>query len=82
MVGRRMPDVDCGGRRLFELLRTGRFVLLVKSVLDADLPGIVCAVHSDPNLPTAVLVRPGMGVGSDARRGEPPYGRRAMDPDR
>jgi Aromatic-ring hydroxylase, C-terminal len=58
LVGRRMPDVDCGGRRLFELLRTGRFVLLAESVLDADLPVIVCAVHSDPNLPTAVLVRP------------------------
>ena len=58
LVGRRMPDLHCGSQRLFELLRTGRFVLLTNAALDVDLPGIVCAVHGDPNLPAAILVRP------------------------
>lgn len=58
LVGRRVPDVDCGGPRLFELLRTGRFVLLANTALEEDLPGIVCAVHRDSTLPSAILVRP------------------------
>ena len=28
MVGRRMPDIDCDGKRLYELLREGKFVLV------------------------------------------------------
>jgi 2-polyprenyl-6-methoxyphenol hydroxylase-like FAD-dependent oxidoreductase len=58
LVGRRMPDVDCGRQRLFELLRTGRFVLLTNAAGDVELPGVACAVHGDPSLPAAILVRP------------------------
>jgi hypothetical protein len=58
LVGRRMPDVDCGAQRLFELLRTGRFVLLTRTAADVELPGVAGGVHGDPNLPAAILVRP------------------------
>jgi hypothetical protein len=58
LVGRRMPDVDCGAQRLFELLRTGRFVLLTRDSIDVELPGVVGGVHGDPKLPAAILVRP------------------------
>jgi 2-polyprenyl-6-methoxyphenol hydroxylase-like FAD-dependent oxidoreductase len=58
LVGKRMPDVDCGRQRLFELLRTGRFVLITEVPVDVDLPGVACGVHGDPSLPAAVLVRP------------------------
>lgn len=61
-VGRRMPDVDCGGRRLYEVMRDGRFVLATRmssSVQRGDVRGDVTVVtHSDPSLPDAVLVRP------------------------
>jgi hypothetical protein len=56
-VGRRMPDVDCGGARLYELLREGRFVLAITAGTAAP-PGVVHAVHAVPTLPSAVLVRP------------------------
>jgi hypothetical protein len=58
LVGRRMPDVDCGRQRLFELLRTGRFVLLTNAAVDVDLPGVARGVYTDPSLPAAILVRP------------------------
>ncbi|GFG52755.1 FAD-dependent oxidoreductase [Mycolicibacterium agri] len=58
MVGRRMPDVDCGGTRLYELLRGGRFVLATRGDTDVAPPGVVSAVHADERLPAAVLVRP------------------------
>ena len=58
LVGTRMPDVDCGRQRLFELLRTGRFVLITTAPVDVDLPGVACGVHGDPSLPAAILVRP------------------------
>lgn len=61
MVGKRMPDVDCGGTRLYELLREGRFLLAVKAQtadVDLDRPDVVRAVHHDSELPAAVLVRP------------------------
>ena len=58
LVGTRMPDVDCGRQRLFELLRTGRFVLITEAPVDVDLPGVACGVHGDPSLPAAILVRP------------------------
>jgi 2-polyprenyl-6-methoxyphenol hydroxylase-like FAD-dependent oxidoreductase len=57
-VGRRMPDVDCGGTRLYELLREGRFVLVTTAGLSAAPPGVVHAMHAVPTLPAAVLVRP------------------------
>jgi 2-polyprenyl-6-methoxyphenol hydroxylase-like FAD-dependent oxidoreductase len=62
LVGRRMPDLDCGRQRLFELLRAGRFVLLTNASNDAsvdvELPGVACAVHGASTLPAAILVRP------------------------
>ena len=58
LVGTRLPDVVCGGARLFELLRAGRFVLLTNGAIDVDLDGVACGVHSDPKLPAAILVRP------------------------
>ena len=58
LVGARMADVDCQPHRLFELLRSGGFVLLTKAAIDAPLPGLVAGVHDDPKLPAAVLVRP------------------------
>jgi hypothetical protein len=58
LVGRRMPDVDCGAQRLFELLRTGRFVLLTRAFTDIELPGVANGVHGDPSLPAAILIRP------------------------
>ena len=58
MVGKRMPDVDCGGTRLYELLREGRFVIVTKADLEVDRPDVVHAVHHDNELPAAVLVRP------------------------
>jgi 2-polyprenyl-6-methoxyphenol hydroxylase-like FAD-dependent oxidoreductase len=61
MVGRRAPDIDCDGTRLYELLRAGRFVLVTSRVVAVDRPGIVHAVHAvhaDEKLPAALLVRP------------------------
>jgi 2-polyprenyl-6-methoxyphenol hydroxylase-like FAD-dependent oxidoreductase len=58
MVGRRMPDVDCGGTRLYELLRDGRFVLATTEAVPIDRADIVRAVHAEAKLPPAVLVRP------------------------
>jgi hypothetical protein len=58
LVGARMADVDCQPHRLFELLRSGGFVLLTKAAIDAPMPGVVAGVHDDPKLPAAVLVRP------------------------
>ncbi|MFY9919880.1 MAG: FAD-dependent monooxygenase [Mycobacterium sp.] len=58
MVGKRMPDVDCGGTRLYELLREGRFVIVTTVGVVVDRADIVHAVHHDDGLPAAVLVRP------------------------
>jgi 2-polyprenyl-6-methoxyphenol hydroxylase-like FAD-dependent oxidoreductase len=58
MVGQRMPDVDCSGTRLYELLRAGRFVMVTVEDVDVDRDDVVHAVHHDPTLPAAVLVRP------------------------
>lgn len=58
LVGRRMPDVDCGDHRLYELLRSGHFVLVTSRPADVDGLGVVAAVHRDAGLPAAVLVRP------------------------
>ena len=58
MVGRRMPDVDCGGTRLYELLREGRFAMVTREGVDVDGSDVVHAVHHDDGLPAAVLVRP------------------------
>ena len=58
MVGQRMPDVDCGGARLYELLRKGEFVMVTAEGGDVDGSDVVHAVHHDAKLPAAVLVRP------------------------
>ena len=58
MVGRRMPDIECDGKRLYELLRDGRFVVVTAAPVDIDRPDIVQAVDANPALPDAVLVRP------------------------
>jgi 2-polyprenyl-6-methoxyphenol hydroxylase-like FAD-dependent oxidoreductase len=58
MVGRRMPDIVCDGKRVYELLRDGTFVLVTAAPVRLDRPDIVHAVDAHPELPDAVLVRP------------------------
>ena len=58
MVGRRMPDIVCDGKRVYELLRDGKFVLVTAAPVKLDRPDIVHAVDAHPELPDAVLVRP------------------------
>lgn len=58
-VGRRMPDIDCDGTRLYDALRSGRFVLVTDgSIGGKDWPGVDHRIHADPALPAAILVRP------------------------
>jgi 2-polyprenyl-6-methoxyphenol hydroxylase-like FAD-dependent oxidoreductase len=58
MVGRRMPDIVADGKRVYELLREGKFVLVTAAPVELDRPDIVHAVDAHPELPDAVLVRP------------------------
>jgi hypothetical protein len=58
MVGRRMPDIICDGKRVYELLRGGQFVLVTAAAVQLDRTDIVHAVDAHPELPDAVLVRP------------------------
>ena len=58
LVGRRMPDITSDGKRVYELLRDGKFVLVTAMPVDIDRPDIVHAVDAHPELPDAVLVRP------------------------
>jgi 2-polyprenyl-6-methoxyphenol hydroxylase-like FAD-dependent oxidoreductase len=58
LTGRRMPDIDCGGTRLYEVMRDGRFVLVTREALDPGRADVDVVVDSDPTLPEAVLVRP------------------------
>jgi 2-polyprenyl-6-methoxyphenol hydroxylase-like FAD-dependent oxidoreductase len=58
MTGRRMPDIECDGKRLYELLREAKFVLVTAVPVDLDRADIVHAVDKKPELPDAVLVRP------------------------
>lgn len=60
LVGRRVPDVDCNGTRLYQVLRSGGFILLTRGPLDRTIewPGLDHVSHCDPELPQAVLVRP------------------------
>ncbi len=41
MVGKRMPDVDCGGTRLYELLRKGRFVMASTEGVEVERADVV-----------------------------------------
>jgi len=58
MVGRRMPDIVADGKRVYELLRGGKFVLVTAAPVELDRPDILHAVDAHPELPDAVLVRP------------------------
>ena len=59
LVGQRMPDMECSGSRLYELLRDGRFLLLSKSATRWDRTDVTVAQSAQPNdLPETVLVRP------------------------
>ncbi len=58
LVGRRMPDVECNGKRVYELLRNGEFVLVTATPVEVGRSGIVHVVGRHPELPAAVLVRP------------------------
>jgi 2-polyprenyl-6-methoxyphenol hydroxylase-like FAD-dependent oxidoreductase len=58
MVGRRMPDIVCDGKRVYELLHDGKFVLVTAAPVKLDRPDIVHAVDAHPELPDAVLIRP------------------------
>jgi 2-polyprenyl-6-methoxyphenol hydroxylase-like FAD-dependent oxidoreductase len=58
MVGRRMPDIECDGKRAYELLRDGKFVLVTAMPVELDRPDIVHAVDKHPELPDTILVRP------------------------
>jgi 2-polyprenyl-6-methoxyphenol hydroxylase-like FAD-dependent oxidoreductase len=58
LTGRRMPDIDCSGTRLYQLMREGRFVVVTSDQVDMARPDVTAAVHVDPTLPPAVLVRP------------------------
>lgn len=58
-AGRRMPDLDCAGTRLYEHLRDGRFVLVTRDPLTLDGPPAVRGVRSAAlSGPAMVLVRP------------------------
>ncbi|WP_328472078.1 FAD-dependent monooxygenase [Actinoplanes sp. NBC_00393] len=58
LAGHRMPDVDCGGTRLYEHLRDGRFTLVTRTPLALGHPS-VHNLHC-PTLPGAamILIRP------------------------
>ncbi|WP_006244658.1 FAD-dependent monooxygenase [Mycolicibacterium tusciae] len=58
MVGRRMPDLDCNGKRVYELLRAGKFVLITATPVQTGRSDIVHVVGGHPELPEAVLIRP------------------------
>jgi 2-polyprenyl-6-methoxyphenol hydroxylase-like FAD-dependent oxidoreductase len=58
LIGRRMPDIVCDRKRVYDLLRDGKFVLVTAEPMQLDRPDIVHAVDTHPELPDAVLVRP------------------------
>jgi 2-polyprenyl-6-methoxyphenol hydroxylase-like FAD-dependent oxidoreductase len=58
LVGRRMPDVDCSGGRLYEQLRDGRFVLVSRGATVDGGPDTVHSVSCDGEGPALTLVRP------------------------
>ncbi len=68
LVGHRMPDIDCDGGRLYEVLRSGRFVLLTGGGVTVDWPGVEQVQHSDETQPAVVLVRPDGYVAWASRR--------------
>lgn len=68
-VGQRVPDIDCDGTRLYEVLRSGRFVLLTRGPAQpVAWPGMDHVNHRDVTQPAAVLVRPDGYIAWAARR--------------
>jgi len=58
-AGRRMPDLDCAGTRLYEHLRDGRFVLVTREPLAlGDGPAVPVVRCPALDGPAMVLVRP------------------------
>jgi len=58
-AGRRMPDVDCSGRRLYEELRDGRFVLVTRDAVEvAAHPAVKVVRCGQARGPAMILVRP------------------------
>jgi 2-polyprenyl-6-methoxyphenol hydroxylase-like FAD-dependent oxidoreductase len=58
-AGRRMPDLDCGGARLYEEMRDGRFTLVTREPADlGDAPGVHVVRCAGLPGPAMVLVRP------------------------
>jgi len=58
-AGRRMPDLDCAGTRLYELMRDGRFVLATRDPASLSGPASVHSVQCGSlDGPAMVLVRP------------------------
>jgi 2-polyprenyl-6-methoxyphenol hydroxylase-like FAD-dependent oxidoreductase len=57
-TGRRMPDVECVGGRLYELLRDGRFWLVDTTGRVRDERVQVARSAPAPGLPAVMLVRP------------------------
>ena len=74
-----MPDIDCNGKRLYELLRDGKFVLVTAAPVEIDSAGVVHAVGRHPELPDAVLVRPDGYVAWASERMPTPLNAAAVD---
>jgi hypothetical protein len=56
-VGRRMPDMEVGGGRLYETMRAGKFVLIGQNAPGYD-DRVVCVEPVLAKPPATVLVRP------------------------
>ncbi|MFF3642413.1 FAD-dependent monooxygenase [Streptomyces sp. NPDC002564] len=67
LVGRRVPDVATAEGRLYELLRTGGFVLVSPRDEKHPVPGGVTSAHWSSDRRTTLLVRPDGYVGWAAR---------------
>lgn len=57
-TGRRMPDLDCAGTRLYEHLRDGRFALVTREPLALGAPAVHMVRCPALAGPAMVLVRP------------------------
>jgi 2-polyprenyl-6-methoxyphenol hydroxylase-like FAD-dependent oxidoreductase len=78
-IGRRMPDLQAGGQRVYEALRSGRFLFLGEGDI-AGWAGRVDTVRADHpgKLPAAVLVRPDGYVAWASDRPDPDGVRTAL----
>jgi hypothetical protein len=56
-AGRRMPDVDCAGRRLYEELRDGRFVLITRDAVAVAHPAVKVVRCGEARGPAMIRVR-------------------------